>query len=146
MAKLPQRDLIRETRREFRRVKAELEPRLLAEAQEPGKAHLANEEMRNIIVAQNVLRPSLEAVVECLIPFSHLTALELAIRMASYVLSITPMEDQAKLVALFQQSFPNAHDMRLAQGVVIKTEWANDGEAPIANHPEGPITDPKGNV
>ena len=124
------RDLIREVHREFRRLKAEAEPELLAQAQQPDKRHLVNEEMRNLIVAERVLRPCLEAVLDDLLPYSHLTAMELAIRLASLALSTGPLADQGKLVDLFLQGFPNAHDVRLAIGQVVATEWQTDAAVP----------------
>lgn len=141
------RDLIREVKRKFRRVKAELEPRLLAEAKEPGKAHLEMEDMRNVLVAQNVLRPCLEATLDAMMPVSHLTCLELAIRLASYAISVAPMEDQDKMVELVIAGLPNAHTQRLAQGVVIRTEWKDGEDGPLKpNFPAAAFRDPEGSA
>lgn len=138
------RNLIREVRREFKRCKAELEPQMLGRVDD--EPVMANEEMRNIIVAQNVLRPCMEATLEALLPYSHLTSLELAIRLASYALSTAPLEDQDKLVAMFLQVFAESHALRTARGIVIGTEWRVGDGPPVPNMPLGPITKPKSGV
>lgn len=140
------RNLILEVHREFRRVKAKLEPDLVAQASEPGKGHLANEEFRNIMVAQNVLRPCLEAVFDDLVPFSHLTCMELAIRLASYAISTAPMADQDKLVELVLAGLPNAHSLRLSLGVVIRTGWRDGDEEEKPNFPHAAFQPPQGNA
>lgn len=143
-ARQPDRDLTRELQRHFKRRKAQMEPELIAQA--GFKPHLANEEMRNILIAQDVLQPCLQVVMEQLLPFAHMTAMELAIRLASYALSTAPMEDQAKLVSLFMEAFPNAHDMRLALGIVIPLNWEKGTGEIMVNHPDDAVTEPKGGI
>lgn len=137
------RDLVREVKREWKRQKAELDPRLLAEAAQPGKAHLANEEFRNVLVAQSVLRPCMEATMDSMLPLSHMTVMELAIRLASYALSVAPAKDQDKLVELFLQGFAAAHTARLGLGVVIETGWRDEDGREEDNHP---LARPRGNA
>lgn len=103
----------------FETVKAELWPRLDAS---PDPA-FQNEEIRHIQVAQNVLRTCMEATLEKMLPYTHTTSVELAIRLASYALSIVPMEDQDYVMAGFMQTFPLAHEKRMAGGVRITTNW-----------------------
>lgn len=140
-AKNPDRQLMVETKRAFRRIKRVRDPELLAQVSD--KPHLADEEMRNVLACNEVILPFLEALVDELAPFSHMTAMELAIRLASFMLSTVPLEDQPKLVSLFMKAFPNAHDMRISLGHVIPMNWQmGDGTEQI-NHPVGPILHPK---
>jgi hypothetical protein len=86
-------------------------------------AVLDNEELRNVNVAQNVIRDCITAVLIEMMPYSHLTPLELAQRLASYVLSTVPIEDQDAVVAAHVTSFADFHMERTAGGNIIAAAW-----------------------
>lgn len=90
-------------------------------AAEPG-----NQELLKVLTAQNVMREALEACLAKMTPFSDLTPQELAIRLASYALSALPIDQQEMAVFSFCTLFPTAHQKRIAQGVMLQTEWKAD--------------------
>lgn len=89
----------------------------------PALARLGNDELANINVAQNVIRDCLTALFGEMTPFEHVSAIEMARRMASYALSTVPIEDQDEVVAAHLAGFADFHMMRTAQGAIITTEW-----------------------
>ena len=127
-----QRELVAAVQAHFRGVQQQLEPRLLAKS-EP---EFQLEEIRNLQYAQNTLRSCMEAALQLMLPYSHVTAIELAIRLASYSLSIVPMEDQDAVVHSFLQTFVLAHEKRMANGVRIHAEWQFDDGRKLPNFPE----------
>jgi hypothetical protein len=124
--------LIAAVQANFETVKREIWPRLDAS---PDPA-FANPELRHIQVAQNVLRTCLEAALQKMLPYTHQTSVELAIRLASYSLSIVPMEDQDYVMAGFMQTFPLAHEKRMAGGVRISTNWQFEDGRSQPNFPD----------
>ncbi|WP_192252063.1 hypothetical protein [Mesorhizobium silamurunense] len=79
------------------------------------------------IVAQNFVRNSLEVSVEELLPFEMRFIAELAIRVASLVISAAPIEKQDELIALLLHNLRQVHHQRVAAGEVIKLRWEVDG-------------------
>lgn len=94
-------------------------------------------EVRNLQIAQNVLRRCLEAVLDKMLPYTALSCYELAIRLASYSISAAPLEDQDRILAAVLQSLPHAHSKRLASGTIIHNKWAGGGLPEQENVPGG---------
>lgn len=86
-----------------------------------------NPEVRNVQAAQNTLRTCIEAVLKDSAPYSDLTCGELAIRLASYCISAVPLERQDELLSHVIAVLPAAHSKRLAQGIIIQSEWETNG-------------------
>jgi hypothetical protein len=111
----------RAARARFAAIKDQLVPKMAARAaNEPA---FANPEVMNLQVAQNVLRECLEAVLKEMIPFSALTAGELAIRLASYAISVAPLDEQAEVMRWVLPTLPVAHASRLNRGIMIQSSW-----------------------
>lgn len=127
--------LIFQVQKEFDRVAADLQSRL-DKLVADGNMLYSNPEVRNVQIAQNTLRTCMEATLQKMMPYTHLTAVELAIRMASYALSTVPMEDQEIVVAQFMQSFVSAHEMRMARNVRIDTQWRMEDGRDQPNFPD----------
>lgn len=87
----------------------------------------ADPEQRGIQFAQNTLRPCIEATLDRLVPYTQMTCVELAVRLASYALSAAPAEDQDVIVRGFVDGFPSAHRHRLATGIRLETGWVTQG-------------------
>ena len=130
---MSQRKLVTAVKREFARVKADVEPKLLADP----RPEVQSEQFRNLQYAQNTLRTCMEATLTQMVPYTHETSVELAIRLASYALSIVPQEDQDLVMAQFMKSFVFAHETRVAKGIVISTEWQMEDGRSQPNYPEG---------
>jgi hypothetical protein len=113
---------------EYRRLHIELAGPLSA---------IPDKELRNLNVAQNVLRDVLTALFEEMAPYGHLTVLELAARAASYTLSVAPMEDQDLLVSDHLSSFAVFHMERTARGAIIPSTWRMEDGRSQTNFPEG---------
>jgi len=129
-----QRDLIKAVGAYFRSTKRQIEPSLIqAAAREPlyGKP-----ELRNIQVAQNVLRTCMEATFSQMLPYSDITPIELSIRLASYAISVLPIERQGAAIEAMIATLPAAHRKRVSAGIIIKTEWGS-ADASTPNVPEG---------
>lgn len=127
--------LIHQVQREFDRVQADLQARL-DKLVADGNTLYDNPEIRNIQIAQNTLRTCMEATLQKMMPYTHITAIELAIRLASYALSTVPMEDQDMVKAQFMESFIPAHDMRMARNVRIDTQWRMEDGRDVPNFPD----------
>lgn len=126
------RDLVRAVQAEIKVNQAAIEP-MLAARPEP---EFGNAEVRYIQAAQNALRTCIEATLKQAGPYTDLTCIELAIRLASYAVSALPVERQHAALDMVIATLPAAHKARLEKGVVIKTEWMTDGVA-HANIPAG---------
>ena len=107
-----------------------IEP-MLAQRPEP---EFRDPEIRFVQAAQNTLRTCLEATLEAAIPYSRLTCVELAVRLASYAISALPLEEQAQAIQAVVGTLPTAHRQRIARGVSIQAEWQTDG----VRHPNMP--------
>lgn len=129
------RPLIYQVQREYDRVYEHLQGRL-DKLVADGNLLYDNPEVRNIQVAQNTLRTCMEATLQKMMPYTHLTAIELAIRLASYALSTVPLEDQDAVKAQFMESFIDAHDMRMARNVRIDTQWRMEDGRDVPNFPD----------
>ena len=117
---------------EFDRVRKQIEPQLAASPQ----PEMAVPEIRNMQAAQNVLRSCMEATLEKLAPFSMLTPVEMAIRLASYALSAAEMERQDEAMAAFMSTFLLAHEKRMHNGIRINTVWRAEDGRERPNFPE----------
>lgn len=115
----PQRDLVKAVKAEYRRVQADLGPRL---SSHPHPA-MRDPEQQALNVAQNTLRTCLEATLQSMGRYSPEACISLAIRLASYALSAAPVEDQDFLLAHVLQHLGPEHMRRVDQGISIKTEW-----------------------
>lgn len=83
-----------------------------------------------VVIAQNVIRLTMEATLNKMVPFPEVTCLTLAMRLASYALSVAPMDRQPAITGAFMASFPYNHAERLKKGVMIHTGWAGEGDVP----------------
>lgn len=125
----PERErLIEATKAEYHRLSVALAGPLSA---------ICDPELRNINVAQNVLRDVMTALLTEMAPYGHLTALEMAKRLASYALSVVPIEDQELVVADHLAGFAEFHMDRTARGAIIKTHWRMVDGRDQSNFPEG---------
>lgn len=89
-----------------------------------------------IQTGQNVMRVCLEALVDRMVPFPPEVAAELSIRLASYAISILPLEDQDIAVASLVRNFALVHQTRTAKGIRINCDWKmNDGDVQ-PNYPD----------
>lgn len=88
----------------------------------------ATESMKKAILAQNVLRTCMEAVIKDLIPFHSTFLMDLALRLASYAVSAAPLDQQDNMITQVILNLPTAHAARIRQGVMILTEWKPDDE------------------
>lgn len=120
--------LIAATKAEYRRLHRQLASQLSA---------IPEEEMRNINVAQNVLRDVLSALLNEMLPYTHLSVVELSRRLASYALSTAPLEDQDAVVAEHLSGFADFHLQRTATGAIIETAWRMEDGRDLSNFPEG---------
>lgn len=84
-------------------------------------------EYRYVQVAQNTLRTCLEATLQQGMPYSEMTCIELAVRLASYAVSALPLESQDAALKMVIDTLPSAHSQRLAAGIIISTEWEANG-------------------
>jgi hypothetical protein len=119
---------------EFDRVLGDIEPQIASKfgIADPAQAR----EAALINTAQNVLRTALEATFSKLVPYPERLPLELAVRLASYSISVLPVEVQEQATAAFLAAFPSAHRRRLAEGIRIDSEWMTEGRA-RPNFPKG---------
>ena len=76
-----------------------------------------------MLAAQNAIRDCMKAVLNECVPIDVQFCGELAIRLASYAISVAPIEDQDNLVALVVMHLRDTHRDRLRAGVVIKSDW-----------------------
>jgi hypothetical protein len=97
----PERErLLKAVRTEYRRLHRLLAPQLAA---------IPDAETRNVNIAQNVMRDVLTALLSEMAPYGHDTALEMARRLASYALSVVPLEDQELVVSEHLAGFAEFH-------------------------------------
>ncbi|MED5545747.1 MAG: hypothetical protein VYD90_10900 [Pseudomonadota bacterium] len=96
---------------------------------------IPDQEMRNINVAQNVLRDVLTAILDEMTPYTHVTSVELSRRLASYALSSVPIEDQDAVVAKHIAGFADFHMLRTSGGTIINSVWRMDDGREQPNYP-----------
>lgn len=99
-------------------------------------AELPDVELRNINVAQNVMRDVVSAVLDEMMPYSHKTPVEMARRLASYALSSVPLEDQEIVVAELLRTFADFHMNRTASGAIIEAHWRMEDGTDKLNFPK----------
>ena len=119
--------LIQAVKVEYRRIHKELAPQLAA---------FPDAEVRNVNVAQNVLRDCLTVLLHEMLPYSHYAAVELSRRLASYALSVVPLEDLEAVVAAHLEGFADFHMERTAQGTFIPSDWRMDDGREQSNFPK----------
>lgn len=94
-------------------------------------------EMFHASVAENVLRDVVTVVFNKATPFSAVFPVEMAIRIASLMLSTLPIEEQEANVEAFISVFPKAHRDRLMRRLISKTDWENGPGTPaVPNFPD----------
>lgn len=86
------------------------------------------------IVAQNALRVCLEVVYEECMPFDENLCGEIAVRMASYAISMAPIERQEALLEAVMGALPGAHARRLKDRITLLSTW----ETPHGEQPNAP--------
>lgn len=124
------RDLIKAVKADLRATKEALAPSLAAHP----APEMQNPEVRFVQAAQNTLRTCMEATLQEAGPYTDVTCIELAVRLASYAISAIPLERQDEALGAVIASLPAAHSSRLAKGVIIQTEWETHG----LRHPNVP--------
>ncbi|GGB21299.1 hypothetical protein GCM10011380_08580 [Sphingomonas metalli] len=90
-----------------------------------GEAHISQEptDRQKALVAQGVLSTCMQAVTTDAMPFGTAFPIELAVRLASYGISLLPADQQDAGIREVLEQLPEAHRRRMAQGVCIKAEW-----------------------
>lgn len=135
-SKLPteptKRQLVEAVFAEYDRAAANIGPQLAG----LGVSEADHERMLKVNAAQNTLRTCLEATLNKMVPYDIMLLPELALRLASYALSVAPMERQEELVALLVANFADHHQLRVAQGKVISASWSTPGGSEMINFPE----------
>lgn len=121
MTDLHETDVHRAARARFIAIRDQLGPQMARRAE--AEPDFRDPEICNLQVAQNVLRECMEAILKEMIPFTSVTSAELAIRMASYAVSISPLEEQPEVMRAVLHSLPVAHRSRLNKGVMIRSQW-----------------------
>lgn len=116
-------------RKMFAKTKAKTDPLVLAQ-RNPGAPPYA----KNMIAAQNVLKDCITTIVNECMPIEDDFCGELAVRLASYAISIVPVERQQELSEIVAKSLPAAHLARMKAGVGISAQWVTDG----VEHPNMP--------
>jgi hypothetical protein len=91
---------------------------------------------KKMVAAQNVLKDCITAVVNECVPIDEQFCGELAIRLASYAISIAPVERQEEIARLVAASLPAAHVDRMKRGVVIHSTWMEKDGVERRNMPE----------
>jgi hypothetical protein len=119
--------LMHAVKKEYHRIHRELRTSL---------AQLPDEEQRNVNVAQNVLRDVLTVLLHEMLPYSHYSAVELSRRLASYALSVVPIEDMEVVVAAHLEGFADFHLARTAAGTFIASDWRMDDGREQPNFPK----------
>lgn len=84
---------------------------------------ILSREDRGRITAQNALRVCLEAAFEQMLPFGEVTPIDMAIRLASYCLSVLPVDRQVYGLTDVLKTLPDAHQHRMEAGVRIRSTW-----------------------
>lgn len=76
-----------------------------------------------ILALDNAVRDVLTVFLNELAPFPPQAPVEVAMRVASYVLSSLPIEMQEAGLSDLLANLPATHSRRVAQGMTILTEW-----------------------
>ena len=83
--------------------------------------------VRELMAAQNVLRDCITAVVNECMPIDESFCVELACRLASYTVSIIPVEKQMIAAKVVAENFERMHLERMRKGIGIPADWIVDG-------------------
>jgi hypothetical protein len=94
---------------------------------------------RKGVVAQNTLRTCVEACLEEMLPYGPASLADLAIRLASYVVSAAKEEDQPALIQTVVGLLPQVHTRRVNEGIRISTTWLGDDGKERSNYREDGI-------
>lgn len=94
----------------------------------------AHPKAKELIAAQNVLRDCITVVVNDCMPIDELFCAELALRLASYAVSIVAVERQEAVAKVVANSFEKMHHDRMKKGIGVQSEWMTDG----VRHPNMP--------
>jgi hypothetical protein len=89
--------------------------------------HGAHPQVKELMAAQNVLRDCITVVFNECMPIDRSFVLEMAMRLASYAVSVAPVEDQMILARGVTQLFEDFHLKRMQQGIGIPADWITDG-------------------
>ncbi len=111
-------------RAEYQRTKTDIDKKGVA----TGEPHL------KLMAAQNTMRVALETVYEEMMPISNAMVIQMAMALASYALSLSPLEEQEILVARMMEHFADYHQLRTARGTVIKANWQRPDGSVYPNH------------
>lgn len=106
----------------FAKTRAKTDPLVVAK-NNPNAPPYAKE----MIGAQNVLRDCISVVFNECMPINEAFCAEMAIRLASYAISVVPAERQEAVAHVVAASLPGAHVDRMKQGVGIHSTWVTDG-------------------
>lgn len=106
----------------FRKMREKTDPMVVAK-NEPAAPPKAME----IIAAQNVLRDCISVIFNECMPIDRTFIAEMALRLASYAVSVAPIEDQEGISAIVGASFQKMHHARMKAGIYIESKWVTDG-------------------
>lgn len=84
-------------------------------------------DQKSAIAAQNVLRDCMTVIMNECAPFTDALPIDVAVRMASYAISVLPIEQQETALNSVLILLPEAHARRMRQGIHIDTDWVTDG-------------------
>lgn len=106
----------------YRKTLADIAPRMEG-VNTPG----AHPKALEMMTAQNVLRDCMSVVMNECMPIDDSFCMEMAIRLASYAVSVMPMERQIEAMEIVAASLPGAHRVRMEKGVGIVAQWNTNG-------------------
>lgn len=112
-------------RRIFEKTRNDIAPLVAGKARELNLK--SDPQLLNLMVAQNTLRCCMEVVLAECMPYDELFCAELAVRLAAYSISATPIERHEYLTKAVQNAIPNALANKIREGAVIKSTWLTDG-------------------
>ncbi len=95
----------------------------------------AHPKAQELIAAQNVLRDCISVVLNECMPIDDSFCAELAVRLASYAISVIPLQRQDQACRAVSEALHDAHFSRIRAGVSIPATWITDG-VEHANVPE----------
>ena len=79
------------------------------------------------IIAQNAIRACLEVIFNECTPYEKVFCIDMAVRIACYIISILPIENHAEAAAIVAQSIPPSLVTRVKAGVVMHGDWNEGG-------------------
>lgn len=117
------RELMRELTREYARQKRETKPLVLAALE---KRPLMSADMAvGLVVSQNVIRDCMIHVTNQAMPQQRPYFLELAVRLACYLITALPLEEQEQAAILVREGIMNKLGDMQSAGHGFKTEWGD---------------------